>query len=444
MCYNFPVINKSQPTPPDEISRRSRLVIQTLLILILPLTFALAGPMLVLFFTPMPNFPPAEITNRPPLPTPLVIIAIFFSSLIILVRLGRPTISALMLIGVWTLLTTLTFLRFGVTSNFPALLIVPICIAGLLIDRIACLSLAALATVLVGVAAWYQQSQSGTITFIYPASFPEIPLLSAIFWTGLFWTAALLTSLLAGNLQQALKQSQAQAEELRELSEQLEARVAQQTEQIVESERESATLAERTRLAREIHDTLAQGFTSIVVQLGAAQRAIATQPNAANEHIALAERMARESLAEARRSVWNLRSPALERGNLGDALRGLSERQSRLGAAHAFQQQGEPWPLPPDAEAALLRVAQEALANVAKHAQASEVQVLLHYQPDSVTLTIKDNGTGFNPTTLAHPVPAGLWGGFGLAGMRERLQALGGSLELRNDSGALVEARVNR
>jgi signal transduction histidine kinase len=429
-----------QSTTPDELNRRSRLVIQTLLILLVPITFALIGPLLLVIYTPFTIIPPDIPPEAPPLPTPLVVIAIFFSALIILVRLGRPTISALMLIGAWTLVTTLTFLRFGVSSNFPALLIVPICIAGLLIDRIACLSLAALATVLVGSAAWYQQNQTDMGLILASKTFPETPLLSALFWIGLFWTAALLTSLLAGNLQRALQQSRAQAEELRVLSEQLEARVAEQTEQILTSERESATLAERTRLSREIHDTLAQGFTSIVVQLGAARRALDAEPTAANEHIALAERMARESLAEARRSVWNLRAPALERGDLGDALHSLSERQARLGATSTFQQHGSPWPLAPDVEGALLRVAQEALSNITKHAHATHVAMHLYYQPDSVRLTIQDNGVGFDQEALAKSTPSGPWGGFGLAGMRERLAALGGTLELRNENGAVVEA----
>ena len=129
-----------------------------------------------------------------------------------------------------------------------------------------------------------------------------------------------------------------QAEELRQLSEQLEARVAAQTEQILVGEREGATIAERARLAREIHDTLAQGLTGIVMQLGAAQRALAVALAAADEHLDLAGRMARESLAEARRSVWNLRSADLDRGDLGDALSGLAERQARIGATALFQQ----------------------------------------------------------------------------------------------------------
>src|SRR5262249_36809739 len=154
-----------------------------------------------------------------------------------------------------------------------------------------------------------------------------------------------------------------------------------QTARLLEQEREAATLAERARLAREIHDTLAQGLTGIVVQLGAAQRALAADALAADQHIDLAQHMAREALSEARRSVWNLRAPALERGDLGDALRGLISRPLRPETVAHFEQRGEPRPLPPGVESALLRVCQESLVNVAKHAGATHVDVLLEYTP---------------------------------------------------------------
>ncbi len=349
------------------------------------------------------------------------------------------------MIGGWTLVTTLGSLQSGVTSYTPALLIVPICAAGLLIDRIACISLAALATLLVGSLAWLEQL--GLLPHRPPA--PPIilanqPYLAFGFWVALFMTVAALTSLLAGGLQRALQQSRAQARALQELSAQLEARVEDQTTQLLEQERAAATLAERTRLAREIHDTLAQGLTGIVVQLGAAQRAQTADPNAADQHIDLAQRMAREALAEARRSVWNLRAPALERGDLADALRGLVARPIRPQTTATFEQRGEPWPLPPDAESALLRVAQEALANVARHAEATRVDVLLDYTPACVRLSIADNGVGFDAQALSAEVASGPWGGFGLMGMRERIALLGGTLDLQNGDGAQVAVTVPR
>ncbi|MEP7189629.1 MAG: sensor histidine kinase, partial [Roseiflexaceae bacterium] len=187
----------------------------------------------------------------------------------------------------------------------------------------------------------------------------------------------------------------------------------------------------------------AQGLTGIVVQQGAAQRALEAEADAADQHIELAQQMARESLAEARRSVWNLRAPALERGDLSDALRGLASRPIRPETTASFEQRGEPWPLPPGIESALLRVGQEALVNVAKHAGATQVRLALEYTPDAVRLSISDDGVGFDelPAGVAAPGP---WGGFGLLGMRERLMALGGTLELTSDRGAHVVAVVPR
>jgi signal transduction histidine kinase len=155
--------------------------------------------------------------------------------------------------------------------------------------------------------------------------------------------------------------------------------------------------------------------------------------------------MARESLAEARRSVWNLRAPALERGDLSDALRGLAARPFHPETSVSFAQRGEPWPLPPSVESALLRVGQEALANIAKHAQATEANILIEYAADAVALQISDNGIGLDTrTALASPVAPGAWGGFGLLGMRERLAALGGDLEIISRGGTQVRAVVPR
>jgi signal transduction histidine kinase len=443
--YDLP---DNHPAPlPDETQRRGALVLRTLPILLIPIVVALITVVLIRISMGS-QFAPPDRPDGPPLGplVPIVVLVVFFSSLIVLVRLGRPTLSALLLIGVWTLVTTGGVLRAGITSYTPALLVLPICAAGLLIDWVACVSLAALATLLVGSLTWLAQRG------LLPPSPAPPPFIAANqsylalgFWVALFTTVAALTSMLAGGLQRALRQSRGQALALQELSSQLEARVEAQTTQILEQEREAATLAERARLAREIHDTLAQGLTGIVVQLGAAQRALAAASSDAEEHIDLAQRMARESLAEARRSVWNLRAPALERGDLADALRGLVARPLRPGVAVGFEQRGEPWPLAPGVESALLRVGQEALANVAKHADATRADVLLEYAPDLVRLTIHDDGVGFDEATLHPDVSApGPWGGFGLLGMRERLAALGGTLELRNGEGATVVAAVPR
>jgi signal transduction histidine kinase len=432
-------MRKTQPQliRDEDTLRRSRLVIQTLVILLIPFAFVVIIPLLLGFNPPRPE---GDVPTFLGVPQPLIVVAIFVSALIILVRLGQPSISAILLIGAWTLLTTMVALRFGVTSNFPALLIMPICAAGLLIDHLASLSLAGVASLLVAGSAWLGQPSLSTPIFLPNSLIRVEPTILALFWIALYWTVAAMTSLLAGNLQDALRQSRSQAEELRQLSDQLESRVARQTEQILSQERETATLAERARLAREIHDTIAQGLTGIVVQLGAARRATALGAAEAAEHLDLAERLAREALAEARRSVWNMRAHALERGALSDALRGLVERQGQLGVGGAFTQAGEPRPLPPDVESALLRVAQEALANVSKHAAASRVDVELAFEAARVSLIVRDDGRGFGEEALRRPAQPGPWGGFGLAGMRERLAALGGALELRDDGGAVVTA----
>lgn len=431
---------------PDETQRRSALVLRTLPILLIPFATVILT-MLVLWLIVGVSFTPgAGEDNRFSPLISLVVTVIFFSSLIVLVRLGRPTISALVLIGTWTLVTTLAALANGVTSVWPALLIMPICAAGLLLDGAASISLAILATLLVASLAWFE-----THGIVFPTRAPDPfvtanqPFLLLGYWTALFWTVAALTSLLAGSLQRALRQSRAQAAALKDLSAQLEARVAVQTAELLAQSRETATLEERTRLAREIHDTIAQGLTGVVVQLGAAQRALAHAPADIDEHLDLAQRMAREALAEARRSVWNLRAPALEQGDLADALRGLVARPLRAETTVSFDEQGKPWPLPPSVESALLRVCQEALVNVAKHARASEVQVTLEYTGDEVRLRVRDNGVGFDERVLRDRagVP-GPWGGFGLLGMRERIAALGGSLELVSDNGAEVLAVIPR
>jgi signal transduction histidine kinase len=209
--------------------------------------------------------------------------------------------------------------------------------------------------------------------------------------------------------------------------------------------RETATLEERTRLARDIHDTLAQGLTGIVVQLGAAQRALAVAPGESREHLVLAQRMARESLAEARRSVWNLRAPALDRGDLADALRSVAVRPLGSDVAVTFEQAGEPWSLTTAIESTLLRVAQEALANVARHSQATEAWMALIYVTDSVQLSVRDNGVGFDPEAGPEKgITPGPWGGFGLLGMEERVSALGGTLTLSSQNGTLLLATIPR
>src|SRR5689334_12678340 len=143
---------------PDETARRGALVLRTLPILLIPLLVTVITFALLRFSLGAQFQPPADRPGPPGGPLiPIVVVVVFFSALIILVRLGRPTISALIMIAVWTLVTTAGALQSGVTSFFPALLIIPICVAGLLIDGVASISLAALGGLLVVSLAWLEK-----------------------------------------------------------------------------------------------------------------------------------------------------------------------------------------------------------------------------------------------------------------------------------------------
>ncbi len=203
-------------------------------------------------------------------------------------------------------------------------------------------------------------------------------------------------------------------------------------ERLVEQARAAGVLDERARMAREIHDTLAQSLTGIVTQLQAAEHA-ADDPAAWRRHHAAATSLARESLTEARRSVNELRPEPLETGRLADA---ITEVAAKWSARHSIPAQvtvtGEPRTMRPEAEVALLRVAQEALANVAKHAgTATRVGLTLSYMDRQVALDVRDDGRGFDyPTTQVERD-----GGFGLVAMRQRIEALSGTLQIESEVG---------
>jgi len=193
--------------------------------------------------------------------------------------------------------------------------------------------------------------------------------------------------------------------------------------------RDMAVLEERNRMAREIHDTLAQGFTGIVLQLEAAEQVINEDVARAQEHLDRARSLARESLNEARRSVWALRPQALEQLPLVDTLRHETEKFIQdSGVKVNLNISGERQVLPPDVESTLLRICQESLNNVRKHARASEAEVNLAFEKEVVKLTIHDNGTGFDTEVPTE-------GAFGLIGMRERARLLRGTLAVHSEHG---------
>jgi signal transduction histidine kinase len=202
--------------------------------------------------------------------------------------------------------------------------------------------------------------------------------------------------------------------------------------QLVAQAREAGVLDERQRMAREIHDTLAQGLIGIITQLEAAEQNKAQW----QRHLDNAMGLARESLSEARRSVHAVRPEALENARLPEALADVTRRWSEInGVAAEVTTTGIARPLHPDVEVTLLRTAQEALANVAKHARASRVGLTLSYMEDLVTLDVRDDGTGFTETNGS---------GFGLTSMRQRVHGLDGRLEIESEpgSGTAISATI--
>jgi signal transduction histidine kinase len=199
--------------------------------------------------------------------------------------------------------------------------------------------------------------------------------------------------------------------------------------ELEDTSKQAGVLQERQRLAREIHDTLAQGFTSVVVHLEAAESSLPRSNPQGLYHLDQARASAREGLSEARRLVWALRPEILEGTPLPEALQRLLGRwKGESGIEIGFACTGEPTVLHPEIELSLLRVSQEALANIRKHARANKVTFTLSYLDDMVLLDVQDNGVGIQNKA------EGL-GGFGLHSMRERVEALGGSFTVESEAG---------
>ncbi|MFE5207191.1 sensor histidine kinase [Streptomyces sp. NPDC056600] len=221
-----------------------------------------------------------------------------------------------------------------------------------------------------------------------------------------------------------------ESEERRGLIEELTATRAD----LARAEHTAGVLAERERLAREIHDTLAQGFSSIQLLLRAAERALPGAPESAARHVGQARRAAVDNLAEARRFVSALTPPALEDTTLAGALERLcSTTSARHPVTVRFRLTGRAAPLPTALEVALLRVAQSALANTVHHAHATTAEVTLGHLGRQVALEVVDDGVGFDPGRPAAPGRGS--GGFGLAAMRARLDDLGGTLTVESAPG---------
>ncbi|MEU8377614.1 sensor histidine kinase [Streptosporangium sp. NPDC048865] len=201
--------------------------------------------------------------------------------------------------------------------------------------------------------------------------------------------------------------------------------------QLLTRAREAGVLSERQRMAREIHDTIAQGLTAILTQLEFAENVIDDAP-AARSRLETVRALARDGLNEARRSVQAMRPAPLQDARLATAIEDVAAAWSRTsGLPVPVSVTGEARPLHTEVETTLLRVAQEALANVGKHASASRVAVTLSYMEDVVVLDVRDDGAGFDPGTVEPSIA----GGFGLIAMRQRVTRLAGELEIETAPG---------
>ncbi|WP_433151531.1 sensor histidine kinase [Actinomadura nitritigenes] len=202
--------------------------------------------------------------------------------------------------------------------------------------------------------------------------------------------------------------------------------------QLLAQAREAGVHDERQRMAGEIHDTIAQGLAGVVTQLQAARQA-RERDRDWERHLDVAQRMARDSLAEARRSVQALRPQSLEESALPEALTEVAGRWTALhGVPAEVRTTGTVRTMHPEVEGTLLRTAQEALANVAKHAGASRVAVTLSYMGDLITLDVRDDGAGFAPDRVTPTAD----GGYGLTAMRRRVARVAGTLEIESEPGA--------
>lgn len=247
---------------------------------------------------------------------------------------------------------------------------------------------------------------------------------------------ALLNGLLAGgftyyaSLSDELSQGRKRkndelGEANRRLSETLEENAALHARLLTQA-REAGIVDERARMAREIHDTIAQGLTGIVTQLEAAGSAD-DDPEVRRRHIDTASALARESLTEARRSVAALAPGRLADARLPDAIADVAKKWAeQTGVEVHVETTGEPRPLLAEIEVTLFRVAQEALANVGRHAQASRAGLTLSYMDDIVVLDVRDDGRG-----IADGTPTG----FGLAGMEQRVRRVSGTLSVESGPG---------
>lgn len=281
---------------------------------------------------------------------------------------------------------------------------------------------------------------------LLPAAFALVEPIKLAIWQGVVmtlatdlivlvkqgWTGSVLTDLAAQNattwlfavlvgffVTQMLVENQRRGELIRELE--------SVRSELTSAHHDAGVRAERYRLAQEIHDTLGQGLTSLLMLIRAADAAVYTDPDRARERLRLAQRTATENLAEARAVVTAIGPADLLAAPLDAAIRNVSARlEAELGIPVVVEVSGAPVPLNADVQVVLLRMVQESLANVRKHARASRVDVRMRYAPHSVQVEVEDDGCGFDPAQA---------NGFGLRGIRSRAEQVSGSVRVETALG---------
>jgi signal transduction histidine kinase len=194
---------------------------------------------------------------------------------------------------------------------------------------------------------------------------------------------------------------------------------------LMKVEREAGRLNERQRLARDIHDTLAQHFTSIIMHLSAAKY---SNPESVQSEVRQAEDAARQGLAEIRRIVWDMQPEQIEKASLVEAVEEVAARWSAENSVLVkMKVTGTPRSLTSSAETALLRISQEAMHNIIKHAQAKNVNITFSFMEDIFVMDIADDGLGFDPSKASD--------GFGLKTMRDRIEELSGIFTIESEQG---------
>ena len=241
-------------------------------------------------------------------------------------------------------------------------------------------------------------------------------------------------------LRQLIHQRELDQKELQKAHDTLEWRVKERTEQLkfqISARKEAevqfkATLTERTRLAKELHDTIEQTMTGITLQLNTVGKLFQQDPDAANHHLGLIRNMMRMSRVDLRRSIWDLRSRELEQFDLYKALSlGANRIASNAGIRVEVETKGNVRPLPEVIEETLLRIGQEAVTNTVKHSGADLIKIQLEFSEQNIALEVADHGKGFSPENCAGPND----GHFGLLGMSERAKRLGGEIFIKSSPG---------